>query len=172
MIFYDTAELLKVCQYRFRKSKRIPSSAIDEPLFFNPVFIFQGLPDSTVVKNLLANAGGARDMGSIPGSGRSPGVGSGNLLQYSCLENSTGRGAWWAAVCQIMKRSTWLSTHKHSYFTWLCLVRIALAIQHRMLDTSSAYRYLCLCGCWQVEMLLCSTIKDNVCSEFLVGSLD
>ena len=54
MIFYDTAELFKVCQYRFRKSKRIPSSAIDEPLFFNPVFIFQGLPDSTVVKNLLA----------------------------------------------------------------------------------------------------------------------
>ena len=41
-----------------------------------------------VVKNPLANAGDTRDMGSIPGSGRSPGVGNGNSLQYSCLENS------------------------------------------------------------------------------------
>ena len=47
-----------------------------------------------VVKNLPASVGGARDMGSIPGSGRSPGVGNGNLLQYSCLENSIDRGAW------------------------------------------------------------------------------
>ena len=42
-------------------------------------------------KNLLANAGNARDMGLISGSERSPGVGNGNLLWYSCLENSTGR---------------------------------------------------------------------------------
>ena len=42
-----------------------------------------------MVKNLPANAGVARDSGSIPGSGRSPGGGNGNLLQYSCLENST-----------------------------------------------------------------------------------
>ena len=40
-----------------------------------------------VVKNLPANAGGARDTSSIPGSGRSSGVGNGNILQYSCLEN-------------------------------------------------------------------------------------
>src|SRR5574337_1316144 len=51
-----------------------------------------------MVKNLPANAGGARDVGSIPGSGRSPGEGNGQPLQYSCLENSTDRGAWWAAV--------------------------------------------------------------------------
>ena len=47
-----------------------------------------------VVKNVLANAGDVRDMGSIPGSGRSPGVGNGNPLQYSCLKNSIDRGAW------------------------------------------------------------------------------
>ena len=41
-----------------------------------------------MVKNLSANAGDARDAGSIPGSGRSPGVGNGNPLQYSCLEDS------------------------------------------------------------------------------------
>ena len=47
-----------------------------------------------VVKNLPASVGDARDMGSIPGLGRSPGVGHGNALQYSCLENSMGRGTW------------------------------------------------------------------------------
>ena len=46
-----------------------------------------------VVKNPTANAGDTRDMGSIPGLGRSPGQGNGNPLQYSCLENSMGRGA-------------------------------------------------------------------------------
>ena len=51
-------------------------------------------PGSAVVKNLPANAGNARDMGSILGSGRSPGVGNGNPLQFSCLENSMDRGAW------------------------------------------------------------------------------
>ena len=46
-----------------------------------------------VVKNLPVNAGDVRDVGSIPGSGRSPGVGNGNPLQYSCLENSMDIGA-------------------------------------------------------------------------------
>ena len=51
-----------------------------------------------MVKNLPANAGDVRDMGLIPGSGRSPGDGQGNPLQYSCLENPVDRGAWWATV--------------------------------------------------------------------------
>ena len=49
-----------------------------------------------VVKNPPANAGDARDMGLIPGLRRSPGVGNGNPLQYSCLENPMDREAWWA----------------------------------------------------------------------------
>ena len=49
-----------------------------------------------VVKNLPANAGDTRDAGSVPRSGRSPEVGNGNPFQYSCLENSMDRGAWWA----------------------------------------------------------------------------
>ena len=49
-----------------------------------------------VVKNLLANAGDVRDVGSIPGSGTSPGEGHGNPLQCSCLENPMDRGAWQA----------------------------------------------------------------------------
>ena len=47
-----------------------------------------------MIKNLPANAGDIRDLGVIPGSRRSPGVGNGNPLQYSCLENSVGRGFW------------------------------------------------------------------------------
>ena len=53
-----------------------------------------------MVKNLPAKAG---DMGSIPGLGRSPGVGNGNPVQYSCLENSMSRGAWWTAVRGVAK---------------------------------------------------------------------
>ena len=51
-----------------------------------------------VVKNLPANAGDIRDTGSIPESGRSPGEGNGHPLQYSCLENSMDKEAWWATV--------------------------------------------------------------------------
>ena len=51
-----------------------------------------------MVKNLPASAGNSGDMGSFPGSGRFPGGGNGNPLQYSCLENPMDRGAWWATV--------------------------------------------------------------------------
>ena len=61
-----------------------------------------------VVKNLPANAGDIRDMGSIPGWERSPGEGHGNLLQYSCLENPMDRGAWWATVHRVAKSQTQL----------------------------------------------------------------
>ena len=56
-----------------------------------------------MAKDLPANAGDTRHMGSIPGSGRSPGVGNGKPLQYSCLENSMDREAWQATVHGIAK---------------------------------------------------------------------
>ena len=56
-----------------------------------------------VIKNPPANVGDAKDEGLIPGSGRSPGVGNGTSLQYSCLENSMDRGAWWATVHGVTK---------------------------------------------------------------------
>ena len=68
-----------------------------------------GFPGGTVVENLPANPGDPRDAGSIPGSGRSPGGGNGNLLQYSCLENPMDRGAWWDIVHGIAKSPTQLS---------------------------------------------------------------
>jgi len=55
---------------------------------------------------LPANAGDERDVGLIPGSERSPGVGNGNLLHYSCLENSMGRGPWQATVHGVTKSWT------------------------------------------------------------------
>ena len=60
-------------------------------------------PGGSDGKASVYNAG---DLGSIPGSGRSPGVGNGNPLQYSCLENYMDRGAWQAPVCGITKSST------------------------------------------------------------------
>ena len=61
----------------------------------------QGYPGGPVVKNMPANIGDARDVGSIPGLGRSPGRGHGNPLQYSRLENSMDRGAWWTTVHRV-----------------------------------------------------------------------
>ena len=58
----------------------------------------RGFPGGLVVKNLPASVGDARDTVSIPGSGRYPGGGNGNSLQYSCLGNPMDRGAWWATV--------------------------------------------------------------------------
>ena len=62
-----------------------------------------GFPGGAVVKNPPANAG---DTGSIPGSGRSSGEGNDYALQYSCLENSMDRDAWWVAVHWLAKSWT------------------------------------------------------------------
>ena len=59
-----------------------------------------------MIKYLPANAGDARDVGSIPGLGRSPGEENGNLLQHSCLGNPMDRGAWWATVHGAAKSQT------------------------------------------------------------------
>ena len=64
-------------------------------IFSFPVLM---LPGGSVVKNLPANAGGTRDVSSVPGSGRSSGGRNGNPLQYSCLENPMDRGTWRVAV--------------------------------------------------------------------------
>ena len=60
----------------------------------------KNLEKTSVVKNPPANAG---DAGSVPGSGRSPGEGNANPLQYSCLENPMDRGAWWTSVHEVTK---------------------------------------------------------------------
>ena len=72
--------------------------ALEEDRITTPVFLgFLGGSDS---KESTCNVG---DLGSIPGLGKSPGGGHGNLLQYSCLENPMDRGAWWATVFGVKK---------------------------------------------------------------------
>ena len=65
-----------------------------------------GFPDGSSGKESACSAGAAGDAGSIPGSGRSPGGGYGNPLQYSCLENPMDRGAWQATVHRVAKSQT------------------------------------------------------------------
>ena len=74
----------------------------------------------SVAKNCLANTGDARDAGSIPGSGRSPGEGNGNSLQYSYLENAMDRGAQRSTVHVIAKSWTRLSDFTFFFlsFNW------------------------------------------------------
>ena len=64
-----------------------------------------GLPGGAVVKNLPASAGDAKDVSSIPGSGRPPGEGNSNPLQYSCLGTPADRGTWQATVHGVTKES-------------------------------------------------------------------
>ena len=72
-------------------------------------------PGGAVVKNPPVHAEDTRDTGSIPWSGRSPGGGNGNPVQYSCLENPMDRGAWQATVHGVVKSQTQLSTHTRTH---------------------------------------------------------
>ena len=74
-----------------------------------------------MVKNLPANTGGPGDTGLIPGSGKTPGEGNGNLLQYSCLENPMDRAAWWATVHAVTKNLAQLSEHAQSMIK-MCII--------------------------------------------------
>ena len=93
----------------------------------NSNLVYRASQMSLMVKNLPANAGDIRDVGSIPGLGRSPGGGHGNPLQYSCLENPMDRGAWQATVLGVAKGQTWLKqlcTHTSLYMVqqiWMFL---------------------------------------------------
>ena len=88
-------------------------SSPDKP--FIPDYMLMGATQVVlVIKNLPANAGDVRDLGSSPGMGRSPGEGNGNPLQYSCLENPMDRGAWRATVHGVTKSQTRLSVHTHA----------------------------------------------------------
>ena len=74
-----------------------------------------------VVNNLAANVGDIRDVGSIPGSGRSPRRGHGNPLQPSCLENIMDRGAWWAIVHGVAKSWTRLKQLSTNICVYMCV---------------------------------------------------
>ena len=86
-----------------------------------------------------ASAYNVGDLGSIPGSGRSPGEGNGNPLQYSCLENPIDRGAWWAAVHGVAKSRTQLSDFTSLYFFFIIIL-----VLYYYLSTKKIPKDLCL----------------------------
>ena len=89
------------------------SSLWDTNVTFDLWYIVLGLPWWLSGKESACNAGAAGVSGSIPGSGRSPGGGSSNPLQYSCLGNPMDRGAWWATVHGITRVGHDLVTIHH-----------------------------------------------------------
>ena len=101
---------------------------------FDLSILLLGFPGGSEVKASACNLG---DLGSIPGSGRSPGEGYGNPLQYSCLENPMDRGAWWVTVHGVAKSWTWPShfTSLHSIvngrfqFLAICIRSLNIHIQ-------------------------------------------
>ena len=74
------------------------------PVSYLGLYHWLGFPGGS--GNPPGNARDTRDAGLIPGSGRCPGIGTGNRLQYSCLKNSMDRGAWWAVVHGVTKSQT------------------------------------------------------------------
>ena len=83
-----------------------------------------------MVKNTPAIAGDVRDMGSIPGFGRSPGEGNGNPLQYSCLENPMDRGPWWATVHRVAESDITKATAPHGTVSSYYIKTTVLLVIH------------------------------------------
>ena len=108
-----------------------------------------------VVKSPPANAGDLKGTSSISGSGRSPGEGNGNPLQYSCLENSMVRGTWWATVLGVSKSQTRLSR------CWMMEKP-----SHQFLFSSIFHLFIYLFGC---PCLHCSTWTSLVAVHGLSG---
>ena len=106
-----------------------------------------GFPGGSDIKECACNGG---DLGSVPGLGKSPREGHGNPLQYSCLENPKGRGAWWATVRRVTKSQTWLkrlsihtviSDFEHLF---MCLLAICMSSLENVYSDSSVHRSLTL----------------------------
>ena len=89
--------------------RHLPQAILD---FWLATCLSWASPGGSVEKNPPADAG---DEGLVPGSGRHPAGGNRNLFQYSCLENSTDRGAWEARVHGVTKSQTWLNTHSLNF---------------------------------------------------------
>ena len=98
------------------------------------------------VKNLPANAGDTRDVGLIPGLGRSPGEENGNPLQHSCLENPMGRVTWWATIHRVAKSQTRLSSHTHTHTHTAVITSLATLLPDHLYPYS--WEMLCFESLW------------------------
>ena len=118
-----------------------------------------------VVKHLSANVGDARDVSSIPGSGRSPGVGNDNPLQYSWLENSMDRGTL-QSMGQQRVRHDWATEHTHTYtelVTTVSLVTICPYTKFVVVQFLSRVQHFCS-HALQHAGLFCPPLSSTVCS--------
>ena len=93
-----------------------------------------------MVENLPANAEDIRDVGLIPGLGRSPGGWHSNLLQYSCLENSMGRGGWQATVHRVAK--SWTQLKRLNMHAWTVACQVPLSMRFSRQEYWSRLHFL------------------------------
>ena len=101
---------------RWQKKCSCPSVLYVRTFPLSTIIIGVGFPRDSVGKEPTCSVGDSGDMGSFPRLGRSPGVGHGNPLQHSCLQNPMDSGAWWATVHRVAMSLTWpkrLSMHTH-----------------------------------------------------------
>ena len=128
-------------------------------------FFFGGVLASQValvVKKLPANVGDIRDIGSIPGSGRSPGEGHGNPLWYSYLENPMDRGAWWATVHGVTQSWTQLKRLSMHMFFFCQKNYMPLSISY------CTYKMYCLYNdtCLLIGNIFPVTLFVLICMDF------
>ena len=145
-LFYSFKFLLQMSElFRIKQDFPIPTLALPVPfvlLCFTPYHF--SLPNilALVVKNPPANSGDIRDLCSIPVLGRSPGGGDSNPLQYFCLKNPKGRGAWWATIHRVAENQTWLR--------WLSTILcIYLLIIYCMFPSTRKIDFVCFVHCLQ-----------------------
>ena len=121
---------MKKCNGRNNESMNVRNQQVDFMKNYSFMYDWRNSWASQValvVKNLPVTAGALRDVRSILESGRSPGGGHGNPLQYSCLENPMDRGAWWATVHRVAKSRTWLrwlSMHAKEFVDIICFKKL------------------------------------------------
>ena len=109
----------------------------------------EGFQDGVVVKNLPARVGTARDMGLIPGVGRSPGGGNGYPLQYSCLEDSMDRRARQATVQATTKQLRTLNIYSYKHVN-ICVCAYIHMYVYIYIYIYNFYMYICMCICMYI----------------------
>ena len=100
-----------------KKKKKLLKTGLNMSIKIIKLLFLEWFPGGTAVKNPPANAGDARDLGSVPGLGRSPGDRNGKPHQYSCLGNPMDRGAWRATVHGVSKSRAYWTEHTFLEYT-------------------------------------------------------
>ena len=128
----------------------------------SPPFLSLSFPGGSDGKASVYNMG---DLGSIPGSGRSPGGGNGNTLQYSCLENPMDGGTWWAIDHGVAKSQTQLSKFTSLHEWWkpaLILEKHFLMQENKTVVTAKSYHLYPGTGVVGIKWVWSQTRDQNI----------